>query len=141
MKSTNDQSIMSEGCVTNGPWLATRFWNDIVLLFRSGMPCKRHRIHMKTADRCFSGSEAINWLHKNLTSDPRFVQDITKEKTVLLLQKFLQADVIECVDSRFSDGVLTFKFSSSSKVLVLSLFIELTTSNVTTPYNHPSDSF
>ena len=116
MKSTNDQSIMSEGCVTNGPWLATRFWNDIVLLFRSGMPCKRHRIHMKTADRCFSGSEAINWLQKNLTSDPRFVQDITKEKTVLLLQKFLQMDVIECVDSRFSDGVLTLKFPRQRKL-------------------------
>ena len=88
--------------MANGPWLATRFWNHIVLLFRSGMPSKRHRVHMKNVERCFSGSEAINWLHKNLVSDTRFVQDITKDQTVLLLQKFLQTNIIEIVHSRFS---------------------------------------
>lgn len=83
-----------------GPWLATTIWNDIVLLFCSGMPCKRHRIQMKFVERCFSGSEAVNWLHRNLKGDPRLVGDITKEKISLLLQKFLQTNIIEVVHSR-----------------------------------------
>ena len=101
-QSTENYPTMSEGCLTKGPWLATRFWNDIVLLFRSGMPCKRHRVHMKNVERCFSGSEAISWLHTNLMGDPRFVQDITREQTVLLLQKFLQTNIIEIAHSRLS---------------------------------------
>ena len=55
---------------------------------------------MKFVERCFSGSEAVNWLHRNLKGDPRLVQDINKEKITLLLQKFLQTNVMEVVHSR-----------------------------------------
>ena len=60
---------------------------------------------MKFVERCFSGSEAVNWLHGKLTAaraddDRLLLQDITKEKISLLLQKFLQTNVIEVVHSR-----------------------------------------
>ena len=78
---------MPEGGLTRAPWLATTIWNDILLLFQSGMPCKRLRIQMKFVDRCFSGSEAVNWLHAKLKGDPRLLPDITKEKISLLLPR------------------------------------------------------
>ena len=98
---------MSEGCVAaaasaSGPWVATRLWNEIVLAFRSGMPRQRQRVNMKSVDGCFSGREAVEWLHGNLARNPSFAQEITKEQTAMLLQKFLQENIIVRADSSSS---------------------------------------
>ena len=94
---------MSDADVISGPWRATRLWNEIVRSFHSGMPCKRHRVRMKTVvENCFSGAEAVDWLHKSLKKNPNFGQDVTKEQTVQLLQKILRAGIVECVHSSSS---------------------------------------
>ena len=94
---------MSDDDVISGPWRATRLWNEIVRSFHSGMPCKRHRVRMKTVvENCFSGAEAVDWLHKSLKKNPNFGQDVTKEQTVQLLQKILRAGIVECVHSTSS---------------------------------------
>ena len=90
------------GGVISGPWRATRLWNEIVRSFHAGMPCKRHRVRMKTVENCFSGAEAVDWLHKSLKKNPNFGQDVSKEQTVQLLQKILRAGIVECVHSSSS---------------------------------------
>ena len=37
-------------------------WQEAVRGFRAGMPHRRKRIKMRYYDRCFTGSEAVEWL-------------------------------------------------------------------------------
>ena len=58
---------------------------------------------LKTYDSCFSSSEVTDWLQKNLQKNSNFGSDVTKEQTVLLLNKLARARIIENVrdeDSR-----------------------------------------
>ena len=57
---------------------------------------------MKNIDGCFSGREAVEWLHGNLMGNPSFAQEISKEQIVRLLQKFLQENIIESAHSSSS---------------------------------------
>ena len=52
---------------------------------------------MRTYDNCFTGSEAIEWLHKHLKKNPNFDGEVTKEQAVRLFQKLLKAGVVEPV--------------------------------------------
>ena len=52
---------------------------------------------MRTYDNCFTGSEAIEWLHKHLKKNPNFDVEVTRDQAVKLLQKLLKARVIEPV--------------------------------------------
>jgi len=52
---------------------------------------------MRTYENCFTGAEAIEWLHKHLKKNPNFDGEVTKEQAVRLLQKLLKAAVIEPV--------------------------------------------
>ncbi len=85
--------------VIHGPWRATRLWNDIVRGFHAGMPTKKHRVRMRTVENCFSGAEALDWMHKNLKKNPNFGPEVTREQTTQLLHKILRAGIVECVHS------------------------------------------
>ncbi|CAB4066220.1 unnamed protein product [Lepeophtheirus salmonis] len=79
-----------------GPWRATRLWNEIVGSFQGGMPLKRHRksvLASKAVDNCFSGSEAVDWLHKYLKRNANFGVGVSKDQTLLLLEKLLKAGI------------------------------------------------
>ncbi len=49
---------------------------------------------MRVVERCFSGAEAVEWLHKKLLKNPNFAQGVSKEQTARLLQKILRAGFI-----------------------------------------------
>ena len=87
----------------SGPWRATRLWNDIIRSLRADMPTKKHMKNLKSYDNCFSSSEVIEWLHKNLQRNSNFGSDVTKDQTVQLLNKLVRARIIENVASKI-DG-------------------------------------
>jgi len=100
---------MEEGEEITGPWRATRLWNNIIRNFRSGMPLRKHKKNLKTYESCFSSTEAIDWLHKNLQKNPNFGTEVTKEQTTQLLKKLFRANIIENV--REDAGEEEFKVS------------------------------
>lgn len=66
---------IEDGRLITGPWRATRLWNEIVRSFALGMPTKRHklrksgigyRLSTQYVDASFTGSEAVEFLHKYL---------------------------------------------------------------------------
>ena len=86
------------------------------------MPARKHMKNLKTYDNCFSSSEVVDWLHKNLQKNSNFGSDVTKDQTVQLLNKLVRARIIENIrneDSReFKDGEL-YKLSIKSPVRTL----------------------
>ena len=98
----------TEEVVDDGPWRATRLWNSIIRNLQDGIPQKRHRRQLKTYEKCFTGIEATEWLHKHLKKNPNFDAEVTKEQTVRLLQKLVRAGVIVPVklDSAQPSGTL-----------------------------------
>lgn len=84
-----DQHIVEEG-----PWRATRLWNSIVQSLHQGIPRKKHRKHLRTYEDCFTANEAIEWLCKQLKRNPNFDSDVSKDQTLMLLQKLYRAGVI-----------------------------------------------
>jgi len=102
-----------------GPWRATRLWNDIIRTMRAEMPTRKHKKNLKTFENCFSSSEAIEWLHKNLQKNSNFGSDVTREQTVQLLSKLARAGIIENVRDdevqEFREGEL-YRLSNKSPV-------------------------
>jgi predicted transcriptional regulator YheO len=88
---------MEKGDDLQGPWRATRLWNSIIRTFRAEMPLKKHKKNMRTYENCFSSTEAVEFLHRNLQKNPNFGSDVTKEQTVQLLKKLYRAGIIENV--------------------------------------------
>ena len=62
---------------------------------------------MRSYESCFSSTEGIDWLHKNLQKNPNFGSDVTREQTILLLKKLFRAGIIENV--REDSGEEEFK--------------------------------
>lgn len=60
---------------------------------------------MKSHENCFTGSEAVNFLHKHLKKNPNFGTDVTKEQTTMLLDKLLRARVIEPIEVSITDDL------------------------------------
>ena len=111
MASSNQPRLAAEG-----PWRATILWNSIVRSLHSGIPLKRHRRHMRTYDDCFTANEAIDWLHKHLKRNPNFDADVSKDQTVMLLQKLLRAGVIVKINNE--DDRLSSVLKTPSAILL-----------------------
>ena len=47
-------------------------WQELVVGFREGMPRHRRRVKMKFYEECFTGSEAVQWLHEYLQTSGSF---------------------------------------------------------------------
>ncbi|XP_044302488.1 DEP domain-containing protein 1B isoform X1 [Varanus komodoensis] len=92
---------MEPRLVGPGPYRATRLWNETVELFRDGMPIRKHRCHFKSYERCFTASEAIDWLHRLLRHNQNFSPEVTRAQTIQLLKKFLKNHVIEDIKGRW----------------------------------------
>ncbi|XP_012937092.1 DEP domain-containing protein 1A [Aplysia californica] len=88
MESTTDAAII-------GPYKATRLWNDVISAFRQYLPTGRHRRYMKTFENCFSGSSAADWLLQYLKTNECFGSDISRQKSLLLLNKLYKAGIFE----------------------------------------------
>ena len=111
---------MEGNLVEEGPWRATRLWNSIVRSLHEGVPRKKHRKHLRTYEDCFTANEVIEWLLRQLKKNPNFDSDVSKEQTLMLLQKLLRAGVIAKIDD---------DFSSSSSMLAKTPSAMLTGSN------------
>ncbi|XP_041047345.1 DEP domain-containing protein 1B-like isoform X2 [Carcharodon carcharias] len=83
------------------------------------MPLKKHRLHFRTHDRCFTASEGVDWLHELLKSNHNFGPEVSRFQTVQLLKKFLKNHVIEDIKGRwgkedFEDNNRLYRFPPSS---------------------------
>ena len=94
--------IMDNNLVEDGPWRATRLWNSIVRSLHDGIPLKKHRKHLRTYEDCFTANEAIEWLHHQLQKNPNFDSEVSREQTLMLLQKLLRAGVIIKIEDDLS---------------------------------------
>ncbi|XP_028661273.1 DEP domain-containing protein 1B-like isoform X1 [Erpetoichthys calabaricus] len=110
---------MEDRVIGPGPYRATKLWNETITLFRNGMPLRRHRIHFRSYDGCFTASEAVDWLHELLRRNQNFGPEVTKAQTLQLLKKFLKNHVIEDIKGRwgnedFQDNGHLYRFPPSS---------------------------
>ncbi|KAF4803096.1 hypothetical protein TURU_020591 [Turdus rufiventris] len=110
---------MEPRLVGPGPYRATRLWNEIIELFRAGMPLRKHRCRFKSYERCFKASEAVDCLHELLGCNQNFGPEVTRDQTVKLLKKFLKNHVIEDIKGRwgkedFEDDGHLYRFPPSS---------------------------
>ncbi|XP_078531254.1 DEP domain-containing protein 1B isoform X1 [Lissotriton helveticus] len=110
---------MEHKIIGPGPYRATKLWNELIEIFRARMPLRRHRIHFKTYDNCFSAFEAIVCLHDLLRDNQNFGPDVTRNQTIQLLKKFKKNHVIEDVKGRwgqedFEDNGYLYRFPPSS---------------------------
>ncbi|XP_003742453.1 DEP domain-containing protein 1B [Galendromus occidentalis] len=91
---------------------ATKIWNTIVSAVKQNMPLGRHRRGLKLFENCFPGSEAVSWTLDFLKNNRNLLpngQEVTRQKVVLLMQKFVEQKIIHDVRGRSED----FKDSSS----------------------------
>ncbi|XP_008336619.1 DEP domain-containing protein 1A isoform X1 [Cynoglossus semilaevis] len=110
---------MSSHIITPGPYRATKLWNEVTRLFRTGMPLRKHRQNFRNYSSCFTSSAAVDWLHQLLVSNSNFGPDVTRQQTVQLLKKFLKNHVIEDVKGRWGtedldDNSSLYRFPSTS---------------------------
>lgn len=79
------------------------------------MELKRKRWRLKSYEQCFSGAEALEWLHNYIQNHPSFGAHVTREQTFLLLQKFLENKVFENATSKsskkFQDTNCLYRFA------------------------------
>ncbi|GLH12903.1 Uncharacterized protein GBIM_17561 [Gryllus bimaculatus] len=101
----------------DGPYRATKLWNEMLHTFKHGMPLRRHRRHMKVYENCFSGAEAIQWLQLALKDNPNIKPGISKTQVRQLLNKFMKAGVFSSVCSsdaqEFKENEI-YQFSSQN---------------------------
>ncbi|XP_056133242.1 DEP domain-containing protein 1A [Lampris incognitus] len=110
---------MGDRVITPGPYRATKLWNEVTRLFRSGMPLRKHRHNFRVHAACFTATSAVDWLHQLLRSNSNFGPDVTRQQTVQLLKKFLKNHVIEDVKSRWGtedleDNNMLYRFPITS---------------------------
>ena len=95
-------------------------WNQLLSSFKEGMQLKRKRWRLKSYEHCFSGAEALEWLHTYLQNHPSFGDHVTREQAFLLLQKFLDNKVFlnavaGKVNKRFQDTNILYKFTEEDQ--------------------------
>lgn len=66
---------------------------------------------MKYYDDCFSGSDALAWIHDFLKLNPNFGQNVSRTQAKLLCQKLLQRNVFEDVVGQFKSTKPVFEES------------------------------
>uniref|UniRef100_H2Z3K1 DEP domain-containing protein n=1 Tax=Ciona savignyi TaxID=51511 RepID=H2Z3K1_CIOSA len=109
--------MISSGNIPHGPYRATKLWNEVVRLFRAGMPVRKHRYLLKSHPNSFTAAEAVDWLHSLLVINKNFGPTVTRSQTIQLLRKFLKNHVIEDVCGKwgsedFHDNNQLFRFYS-----------------------------
>lgn len=89
--------------------------------FEAGVRLKKKRWRMKYYNDCFSGSEAIDWMHEYIKTNPNYGSNVARNQVEQLCQKFLEQNVIEdilpcCQNTTFEeDRLYSFVSKSISK--------------------------
>ena len=78
--------------------------------FKTGIRLKKKRWRMKYYEDCFSGSDALAWIHDFLKLNPNFNQnDVSRTQAKLLCQKLLQNNVFVDIVSQFKSTKPVFE--------------------------------
>ncbi|KAK3727852.1 hypothetical protein QZH41_001636 [Actinostola sp. cb2023] len=85
--------------------LASYKWNDMVSQMKLNLQVKRRRWRMKHYDDVFVASEAVDWLHKYLQTNPNFGPSVNRQQALQLCQKFLSHNIIEDARGKQYNGV------------------------------------
>ncbi|TKR79946.1 hypothetical protein L596_014092 [Steinernema carpocapsae] len=106
---------------SNPQFQATKLWNRITRKFCKDVPRKRHRKALWFYENTFTGQEAVDFLLEAL---PRIVdenREVTREKCVVLMEKFLENDIVRGVTptQAFRDGDL-YKLSPAAEEIAQS---------------------
>lgn len=83
------------------PYRATKLWQEVIESFRAGMPRKKKWYKMRLYDECFTGTEAVEWLHVHLQTSGLF-GTVSRQQAEKLLQKFVTSDVITDVKGKLN---------------------------------------
>ncbi|XP_051868791.1 DEP domain-containing protein 1B-like isoform X1 [Pristis pectinata] len=115
---------MESRIISPGPYRATKLWNELIKLFRAGMPLKKHTVRLRKYNNCFTASEAVDWLHELLRNNSNFGPDVTRQQTLQLLRKFLKNRVIEDIKGRWGaenvdDNSQLYRFPTTSPLKVV----------------------
>nr|XP_039267551.1 DEP domain-containing protein 7-like isoform X1 [Styela clava] len=104
---------------------ATNIWNKLILSFKQAIHCKTHRQHLRKFEKCFTGSEAKKVMFKLLVHCESLTENVTRQKTMKLLQKFLDNHITEDVYGKW----LGETFTASSKLYRFSYGMKSNTLN------------
>ena len=90
----------------------TMMWNTMLTCFKDGIKLRRKRSHLRTVENCFSGDEAVQWLHKYLS----YTRVVTEQQSVKLLGKLVEMNVLICVwEKRKGDRKNLYMFTEDRK--------------------------
>ncbi|ELU12460.1 hypothetical protein CAPTEDRAFT_172714 [Capitella teleta] len=112
-------TFRSQDPIPDGPYKATKLWNDVIETFREGMALGRHRYKLKASSECFPATDAVSWLHARLIENPNFGPSVSRQQAVQLMQKLHKAKVFEDVRGPkhnkidFADNGRLFRFITS----------------------------
>ncbi|XP_057299672.1 DEP domain-containing protein 1A-like [Hydractinia symbiolongicarpus] len=105
----------------HSPFRATKLWNQLLKSFKEGMELKRRRWRLKSYEQCFTGAEALDWLHNYLQNSSSFGAHVTREQAFMLLQKFLDNDVFRNAagkaSKKFQDTNCLYRFNEKKENL------------------------
>ncbi|XP_055334445.1 DEP domain-containing protein 1B-like [Paramacrobiotus metropolitanus] len=97
------------------PFRATRLWNMVANAFTRQMPVRKHWSRLQKYEECFTGSEAVEWMHAYLKNNPNFGEKCTRAVAVKMLQKLLAHEAFQPVRPSGKDSH-SLKFKEDSQL-------------------------
>ncbi|XP_055011523.1 DEP domain-containing protein 7-like isoform X2 [Boleophthalmus pectinirostris] len=74
-------------------------WRSLITYLKSTVTIKRRRVHMKSHNDCFLGSEAVDVVVEHLKISMKF-EDVTRPKVLCVCQALLDCNVFEAVGAK-----------------------------------------
>uniref|UniRef100_A0A3Q1GFP9 DEP domain-containing protein 7 n=1 Tax=Acanthochromis polyacanthus TaxID=80966 RepID=A0A3Q1GFP9_9TELE len=117
---------------------SSSMWNLLISHLRSSVTVKRRRVHLKSHSDCFVGSEAVDVLMDHI-GHMKGLQDICRDKVVLVCQSLLNCSVFESVGAKmFGKDKKQDEFQDSKNALYRILQISFTSTAGVTTLGHIS---
>lgn len=115
--ATSNNSSYSSRQGYSGPFRATYLWNNIIHALQTQVEVRRRRLHLRTYNDCFTGSDAVDVVLSHLMQNIYFSSnDISRLKGVRLCQAFMDHRVFEPVGTRLfgKEKEVVFEDSNNS---------------------------
>ncbi|XP_069571304.1 DEP domain-containing protein 7-like [Brachyistius frenatus] len=87
--------------VATKPVQSTSMWSGLISHLRSTVTVRCRRVHLKSHDDCFLGSEAVDVVMQHISRDKAFEgADVSRDKVVRVCRALLQCDVFKAVGTK-----------------------------------------